>query len=305
MNRVDGGEGDVCANCGKYGGDTVKLKKCTACRLVNYCGVDCQKAHRKQHKKACKQRAAELKEEQLYSQGHEREEGGFCPICTLPMPFPVAAHSVVSPCCLKSVCGGCSLAAAKRGMEDCPFCRTPFPKDDSDTLAMVQARVEKKDPVAIYNLGKNYFYGAYGLQKDMRKAFQLYHEAAELGSTQALYNLGNAYYLGDGVKADEAKSLQFYEKGAVRGSAFCRYELGTKEGSVGKFSSAYRHLLISAKMGHKESVEAIKNIFMVGAATKEQYDQAVKGYQDAAEEMKSPEREEAKIIKAMMASGAF
>jgi len=86
---------DVCANCGsKGGGDTVKLKDCTACRLVKYCGVECQKAHRKQHKKACKQRAAQLKDEQLYSQGLERPEGDSCPICTLPIPFRKQDHSV-------------------------------------------------------------------------------------------------------------------------------------------------------------------------------------------------------------------
>ena len=70
-----------------------KLKNCTAYRLVKYCGVDCQKAHRKQHKKACKQRAAELKDERLYSQGHERPEGDFCPICTLLIPLRMDDHS--------------------------------------------------------------------------------------------------------------------------------------------------------------------------------------------------------------------
>ena len=89
---VDGDE--ACANCGKQGSDVVKLKNCTACRLVKYCGVDCQKAHRKQHKKACKQRAAELRDEQLYSQGLERHQGDFCPICTLPTPLPMDEHSV-------------------------------------------------------------------------------------------------------------------------------------------------------------------------------------------------------------------
>ena len=34
---------DACANCGKHGSDAVKLKNCTACLLVKYCGVDCQK----------------------------------------------------------------------------------------------------------------------------------------------------------------------------------------------------------------------------------------------------------------------
>ncbi|EJK77124.1 hypothetical protein THAOC_01065 [Thalassiosira oceanica] len=70
---------EVCANCGKEGNDTVKLKNCTACFLVKYCSVDCQKIHRKQHKKACKERAAELKDEKLYGQGHEKPRGGFLP----------------------------------------------------------------------------------------------------------------------------------------------------------------------------------------------------------------------------------
>jgi len=84
--------------------------------------VDCQKAHRKQHKKACKQRAAELKDEQLYSQGHERPEGDFCPICTLPIPIPMDEHSSFNVCCMKMICNGCTVAAAKRGMFDCAFC---------------------------------------------------------------------------------------------------------------------------------------------------------------------------------------
>jgi len=104
---IDDDQADVCANCGRGSidseGGTVKLKNCTACRLVKYCGVDCQRAHRKQHKKVCKQRAAKLKEEQLYSKGQERPEGDFCPICTLPIPL-LAERSVFKGCCMKRIC---------------------------------------------------------------------------------------------------------------------------------------------------------------------------------------------------------
>ncbi|EJK53487.1 hypothetical protein THAOC_27074, partial [Thalassiosira oceanica] len=136
---VDGGPADVCANCGKgnSGGEGgVKLKDCTACRLVKYCGVDCQRAHRKLHKKACKQRVAELKDEQLYGQGHERPERDFCTICTLPISLPMEDHSVFEVCCMKRICEGCVRAAQKRGMFDCAFCRTPCPDNDADTLAI-------------------------------------------------------------------------------------------------------------------------------------------------------------------------
>eukprot|EP00985_Skeletonema_marinoi_P026737 scaffold20984_cov139-Skeletonema_marinoi.AAC.1 len=57
-----------CASCGIAGVDDVKLKKCTACYLVRYCSVECQKEHRPQHKRACKKRAAELRDEILFKQ---------------------------------------------------------------------------------------------------------------------------------------------------------------------------------------------------------------------------------------------
>ena len=54
-----------------------------------------------------------------------------------------------------------------------------------------------------------------------------------------------------------------------------------------------KHLLISAKMGDRDSLEMIKKVFMGGIATKEQYTEALTGYQDAVEEMKSHDRDEA------------
>ena len=293
------GEGDgggACANCGKHGSDAVKLKNCTACRLVKYCGVDCQRAHRKQHKKACKKRAAELKDEKLYSQGHERPEGDFCPICALPIPLPMGDHSVFMACCMKRVCKGCDVAAHKRGMLNCAFCRTCCPDNDADKRTMVQARVKKKDPEAIYFLGQQYFHGSLGLQKDMRKAVELWTEAAELGSIRALHNLGFAYYNGKGVQEYKAKGIQFLEKAAMQGQVESRYQLGLIEGKKGNNDRAVRHFMISAKMGDRDSVETIKKYFVAKLASKEQHAQALKGYEDAIEEMKSHDRDEARNI---------
>ena len=296
LGEGDGKAKEACANCGKTGSDTVKLKNCTACRLVKYCCVDCQKVHRKQHKKACKQRAAELKDEQLYKQGHERPEGDFCPICTLPIPIPTGQHSVFEVCCMKRVCDGCNIAAQNRGMHDCAFCRTPVPDSDSHTLAMIQARAEKKDPEAISHLGSKYFFGFLGLQKDTRKAVDLYTEAAELGSVEALFNLGNMYYHGKGVHKDEAKGTEYHKKAAMQGNVHSRYNLGYYEVGKGGPDRAVEHFMISAKMGHKSSIEAIKKMFTMGLARKEQYAEALKGYQDAVEEMKSHDRDEAKRL---------
>ncbi|EJK78034.1 hypothetical protein THAOC_00092 [Thalassiosira oceanica] len=276
---VDGGPADVCANCGKGSGGEggVKLKDCTACRLVKYCGVDCQRAHRKQHKKACKQRAAELKDEQLYGQGHERPEGHFCPICTLPISLPMEDHSVFNACCMKLICNGCAMAAKKRGMFDC-------------TGGKEGSRGEQS------SRGKILPWTSW-TAKGHAKAVELWTEAAELGSVQALFHLGFAYYTGEGVQKDVAKAAEFYKKAAMQGHVLSRTKLGCVEVSDrGNYDRAVRHFMISAKMGLEDSVESIKWAFMAGLATKEQYAEALKGYQNAVEEMKSHDRDEASAL---------
>ncbi|EJK77200.1 hypothetical protein THAOC_00984 [Thalassiosira oceanica] len=295
---------DVCANCGQEGGDGdgVKLKKCTACLLVKYCGVDCQKAHRKQHKKLCKQRVAELKDERLYGQGHERLEGDFCPICTMPVQLPTEKHSSFNTCCIKMVCNGCALSAALSAMKVgigsilCEFCRTPRAKNDAESLARIQARVGKKDPEAIRFLGDQYMGGELGLEKDAARAIELWTEAAELGSADACFQLGVVHSCGDGVEQDVERGARFYEKAAMLGHVRARHNLGSYEfNQRGDCDRAVRHLLISSKMGDEDSLREIKELFKKGLATKSQYAGALNGYRDALEEMKSPEREEAKV----------
>ena len=91
-----------------------------------------------------------------------------------------------------------------------------------------------------------------------------------------------------------AKAIEFYTKAAMKGHVESRYNLGYCHGQKGNYHCAVRHYLISAKMGMKDSVDMIKNMFLGGLATKEQYAQALRGYQDAMEETKSPDRDEAK-----------
>ena len=72
-----------------------------------------------------------------------------------------------------------------------------------------------------------------------------------------------------------------------------RHSLGSFEYNAGNYHLAAKHYMISAKMGSKDSLDEIKRMFSRGIATKEQYVEALKGYQDAAEETKSHQREEA------------
>ena len=289
---------------------SVVLKNCLACLLVAACllvkccgsSVDCQRGHRKQHMKACKKhenarkkRTAELNDERLYQQGRERPEADFCPICTLPIPLPMQEHSVSTFCCTKRVCTGCVEAASQRGMGGtCAFCRATIPKDNETCIAMIQKRIDAGDAEAMHLFGSQYYFGGCGLKKDVQRALEFWTKAAELGSIKAHYELGNLYCDGDGVEKDEERAVGRWQHAAVKGHAESRHNLGVVEYNKGNRHLALNHFLISAKMGYTLSLCQIKELFMRGYASKAQYVEALKGYQDALEETKSHQREKAK-----------
>eukprot|EP00984_Skeletonema_dohrnii_P003600 scaffold1220_cov104-Skeletonema_dohrnii-CCMP3373.AAC.5 len=101
-----------CAGCDTAEVDGIKLKKCTACNLVRYCSVKWQKDHRPQHKKKCKKRAAELRDELLFKQP-ESSYLGDCPICLLPLSLD-NDNSTLMSCCCKTICNGCNVANQMR-----------------------------------------------------------------------------------------------------------------------------------------------------------------------------------------------
>ncbi|EJK62584.1 hypothetical protein THAOC_16804 [Thalassiosira oceanica] len=235
--------------------------------------------------------------ERLLNEGHERWEGHRCPICFLYIGLPMDKHSKMNACCMKSVCEGCTLAAEQRGIYDrCPFCRTPCPTDEASALAMVQKRVSKGDAEAINHLGFKYFFGSLGLAKDVPRAIELWTNAAELGSAEAHYNLGHIYYNGDGVDVDKPRAIRHWQAAAMEGHVESRHCLGIAEYNEGRYKLAVQHFMISAKMGYEKSLNCIKKMFMEGHATKAQYAEALRGYGDAMEEMKSYQREEAKSL---------
>ena len=181
-------------------------------------------------------------------------------------------------------------------MRGCPFCRTPVPTDDASALARIQKRVHKGDAEAINHLGNTYYYGELGLTQDVPRAIELWTEAAELGSLEAHGRLGLVYYTGNGAEEDKARGINHWQQAAMQGHASSRNNIGVVEYGNKNYDLAVQHYMISAKMGYEPSLNKIKEMFMEGHATKAQYTEVLRGYQGALEEMKSPQREEAKRL---------
>lgn len=154
----------------------------------------------------------------------------------------------------------------------------------------------RRDAIAIWDLGKQYHLGHYGLEKDVTRAIELYEHAAELGVKGAHFYLGFLYGEGEDVEKDSDKAIRHYEAAAMCGHDVARFNLGCMEYNAENYDIALQHWMIAAKLGYEESLDEVKEMFMHGLATKAEYAEALRGCQSAVEQMRSLDRDEAKSL---------
>ena len=275
----------TCAKCGKEG---ESLKACTACKLVKYCNRDCQISHRKQHKKECKKRAAELYDEKLFKEPPFDE----CPICFLPMPIDSDISSVES-CCGKRMCNGCiyAMTMSEGGADLCAFCRTPGFCSDEEHIKRTMKLIDNGNGEGFLLLATAYNQGTFGMPQDSEKANELNLKAGELGCAKGYYNLGHSYDIGTGVEVDKKKAKHYYELAAMMGHTHARHNLALIENEVGNHHRSFKHFMISARAGTKRSLDCVKQGFINGLVTKDEYANTLRAYQARQDEMKSDERD--------------
>jgi hypothetical protein len=294
--EVDDVHDEVCASCGTAAIDDVTLKDCDGgCELVKYCSDKCQGNNREQHEQECKKRTAEIRDKDLFTQP-DSSHLGECPLCCLPLPIDMT-ESGLAGCCCKIICNGCffsnQLREVEGGLEHrCAFCREPvLNSDERDELnKRLMERVKKDDPVAMNEMGR-----IHEREGDYGKALEYWTMAAELGYVNAHYYLGFLYLNGDGVEKDEKKAVYHWEQAAIGGHPQARCLLADYEMENGRSERAAKHYIINANLGCDKSVKLIKDLFVQGIVSKEEYAAALRGYQSAANETKSAERARAAI----------
>ena len=290
----------VCANCGKEGNEINNT--CNKCKQVKYCDAACKKKHRHKHKKECEEhirlaakRAAELHDKEIFKEPPPAED---CPICFLLLPT-LDTGRVYMACCGKRICSGCIHAPIydNQGNEidekKCPFCRTPAASSDKENMERMFKRMEANDASAMYNLGVDYRDGNFGLPQDYRKALELWHRAAKLGYADAYCNIGYAYECGEGVKVDKKKAVYYCELAAIMGCINARYNLGIEEENAGNVERARKHYMIAIQGGKSDCLSEIKELYLNGHVTKEDYMKALQAYQTYLGKIKSVQRDKA------------
>jgi len=268
--------------------------------MVKYC--TCKKKHRHKHKKECEEflklaaeHAAKLHDEKLFKQPPAAED---CQLCFIRLPTLCTGRKYYE-CCGKEICSGCIHAPVYDNQgnvvdnQKCAFCRVPTSIGKNEELERYKLRVEKDDPMAIYEIGICYRDGTHGYPQNNTKALELWHRAADLGHAGSYSCIGYAYSNGQGVEVDRKKAVYYYELGAIGGDSEARHNLGSMEGRAGNIGRALRHYLIAVHGGHNPPLKIIKDLYSNGQATKDDYTTALRSYQEYLGEIKSKQRDEA------------
>jgi TPR repeat protein len=74
-------------------------------------------------------------------------------------------------------------------------------------------------PAAQYRLGEMYYFGRGGLERNLKKAFDLFEKASENGDTDAQVNLAMMLAAADGVPLDTGRALHWLSRAVDGGHA--------------------------------------------------------------------------------------
>ena len=242
------------------------------------------------HQQEPQKAIAEMTDEILFRQP-ECTHLGDCPICYLPL-LEGKYKITFFDCCSKTVCTGCWLAnnrGEKSVLEQkCMFCRTPVSNDRNFILDRMTKRTEVGDPIAMTRLGVELLD-----KKDYEGAFQYLSKAVALGYTEAHYIIAGMNTLGVGVGEDEAKMIHHLEQASIGGHPSSRYLLAKYEEENGRMDRAAKHCIIAAKLGHDDALKMVKECYISGFVTKEDFAAALRGHQAAIDATKSDQRTKA------------
>ena len=247
------------------------------------------------------------RDEALFKDPPAKED---CQICFLPMPVQIIACASLPPatissnpindyalanrhglgimatsqyitCCGKNICAGCVYSFSESGnIGMCAFCKADrTSKTNEEKIEELMKRVGANDAGAIYVLGSYYYHGQIGLQRDLKKAMDLWTRAAELGSSQGHFSLGNEYRQ---EGAGNLKKVKFhYEAAAMAGHEVARYLLGTIEEMFGNMERAVKHWMIATSAGSHHALHHLQQVFEKGLVSRDEMDSILTAYNNS------------------------
>jgi TPR repeat protein len=148
-------------------------------------------------------------------------------------------------------------------------------------------RVEANDAGAMFMLAECYYRGRGGLQQDRSKGDELLIMAADLGSSQAHYNLAVGHLEGGNLK----KAKFHFEAAAMAGHDDARSEVGKMEAQSGNMNRALKNWMIAASAGNYNAMNNLRGNFEMGHVSRDAVISTLASYNNSCAEMRSEARD--------------
>lgn len=204
------------------------------------------------------------------------------------------SNNSLSSCCCVLICDGCAYANQMRDIASslepkCPFCREAYASTEVEAELNLMKRIQAGDRVAIRQKGCQ---GREGQNYSL--ALEYLTKAAKMGDASAHLQLGQMYFIGQGVEMNTKKACHHFEEAAIGGHPEARHNLGVTDAQNCRPERAVKHFIIAASQGFQISLETLKVLYADGVVRKNDLAAALYAYQAAVDSTKSPQRNEAK-----------
>lgn len=170
------------------------------------------------------------------------------------------------------------------------------PKDEQKGLEWLQKAAEKDEPHALYRLGSLYLRGSDAAAQDFTKARQFLFRAVALGSSKALFALGELYAHAQNKGQDYRKASQYFQKALDSGHlpAYARLaELYAQGLGVPQDDAKALELYTQgARQGDSAAQYGLALAYLNGQGTEPDLPRALKWLRKAAENGFAPAREQ-------------
>ena len=228
----------------------------------------------------------------------EREE---CSICLIPLPIDEVEISFHT-CCGKNICCGCAykqtVTDIKKGVPKhemkCAFCCQLEPKNE---IKAMKKLMKKNNPEAFMLMSERYRLGDGVLQSNTR-SLEMSVRAAELGNAEAYRQIGIKYKDGIAVEENLSKAMEIYEVAAKKGSVQAHQNLAAFHSEHQNNHECIKHLTVAASAGFEDAMNDLMNAYKTynnELLSKEELAQTLRSYQMSSNEMKSKDRDDARV----------
>ena len=159
--------------------------------------------------------------------------------------------------------------------------------DANRTFNETKVRAERGDAKAQFDLGCAYFKGD-GVAKDEVEAMKWWRKAAEQGHAGAQYNLAYGYAIGSGVTKDVVESFKWCHKAAEQGNVIAQYILGLDyragTGTSRNYEEAAKWHQKAAEQGLADAQIELGKLYSSGLGVPQNYQKAAEMFRMAAEQ---------------------